>query len=442
MGLSQLRHIFWPASDPQDVLGTARRRLLAVLSTAMGILGSLPALAAFNSTVADYPLQTYVGLFGPMLCLAAPFALFWTGRLKLVSAFVLSLGYLLILIPAATMGGSANPVILYYAALPILATFLIGYRTGAIAAVLTIGTIAALYYLRPYLPGLPAGFDETVAARWNMITLSLLVVTVSLVMAVFHREMDKANHQLDTARQAANAGNVAKSQFLANMSHEIRTPMNGILGMAALMRSSDLSDAQRGQVEIIEKSGEMLLTLLDDILDMSKIEAGELQVENISFDLAEIIETVVSLHSLSAEAKGVNFTTDLPEQVYGQFTGDPLRTSQVMNNLVSNAVKFTSKGQVRLSVLVAPESVEFIVQDTGIGISPEKLARLFEPFTQADASTTRIHGGTGLGLSISRQLCDLMGGELNASSVPGVGSRFVARLPLRRTGSQKTAQAA
>lgn len=218
--------------------------------------------------------------------------------------------------------------------------------------------------------------------------------------------------------------------------------MNGILGMAALMKQSDLGEAQRGQVEIIEKSAEMLLSLLNDILDMSKIEAGELQVEEVCFDLADIIDTVVSLHGLTAEAKGLAFSTDLPEQVYGQFVGDPLRTSQILNNLVSNAVKFTSKGQVRLSVLVEPEAVEFILQDTGMGIAPEKLARLFEPFTQADASTTRLHGGTGLGLSISRQLCQLMGGQLTATSLPGTGSRFVARLPLRKADARRDAKAA
>jgi signal transduction histidine kinase len=442
MGLSQLKQVFWPDAVRGDILRTARERLLAVLSTTMGVLGMLPALAAFESTISDYPLQTWVGLCGPLLGLAAPFALFWTGRLKLISGLVLALAYTLILIPAATMGGAANPVILYFTGLPVLTTFLIGYRFGIAASLLTIGTIVGLYLFRSHLPGLPAGFDETVAARWNTITLSFLILTVSLLIVIFHHEMDRANKRLDLARKAANAGNAAKSAFLANMSHEIRTPMNGILGMAALMKQSDLGEAQRGQVEIIEKSAEMLLSLLNDILDMSKIEAGELQVEAVCFDLADIIDTVVSLHGLTAEAKGLAFSTDLPEQVYGQFVGDPLRTSQILNNLVSNAVKFTSKGQVRLSVLVEPEAVEFILQDTGMGIAPEQLARLFEPFTQADASTTRLHGGTGLGLSISRQLCQLMGGQLTATSLPGTGSRFVARLPLRKADARRDTKAA
>lgn len=442
MGLSQLKQVFWPSSYSGDVVRTARERLLAVLSTAIGLLGVMPSLATFGETIGAYPLQTWVGSIGPMLCLAAPFALYRTGRLKLISALVVSLIFLLILFPATTMGGPANPVILYFAGIPVLATFLIGYRAGLVAGVITVTAVAGLYFFRSYLPGLPGGFDETVAARWNAITLSIIIVTLSLFVVIFHREMERANKRLDLARKAANAGNAAKSAFLANMSHEIRTPMNGILGMAALMKQSDLGEAQRGQVEIIEKSGEMLLSLLNDILDMSKIEAGALQVEEVSFDLADIIDTVVSLHGLTAETKGVAFSTDLPEQVYGDFIGDPLRTSQILNNLVSNAVKFTTKGQVRLSVLVEPEAVEFILQDTGMGIAPDKLARLFEPFTQADASTTRLHGGTGLGLSISRQLCHLMGGQLTATSVPGTGSRFVARLPLRKADARRDTKAA
>ena len=442
MGLSQLKQVYWPSKRQGDVVRTTQERLLAILSTGIGLMGVLPSLATFGETIDAYPVQTWVGSIGPMLCLAAPFAFYWTGRLKLISALVVSLIYLLILFPATTMGGPANPVILYFAGIPVLATFLIGYRAGFAAGVVTIGTVAGLYLFRSHLPGLPGGFDEAVAARWNTITLSIFVVMLSLFVVFFHREMDRANKRLDLARKAANAGNAAKSAFLANMSHEIRTPMNGILGMAALMKQSDLGEAQRGQVEIIEKSGEMLLTLLNDILDMSKIEAGELQVEEVCFDLADVIDTVVSLHGLTAEAKSLAFSTDLPEQVYGTFIGDPLRTSQVLNNLVSNAVKFTSRGQVRLSALVEPEAVEFVLQDTGMGIAPDKLARLFEPFTQADASTTRLHGGTGLGLSISRQLCQLMGGQLTATSLPGTGSRFVARLPLRKADARRATKAA
>jgi signal transduction histidine kinase len=439
MGLSRLQQvfwqIFWPESRPDDVLRTARERLLVALSLTTGLLGSAAAAISFDTMIETHPIQTMVGVVGPLICLAAPLALYLTGRLQMIAGLVVVHLFILIVIPAVSIGGAANPVILYFAGLPVLATFLIGYRAGLVSGTAIVGTIIALLTLGDRLPGLPNGFDEAMAAQWNAITLSFLIISISLFAAVFQREMSKANARLNQARLAATAGNAAKSQFLANMSHEIRTPLNGILGMAALMKKSDLTEAQIGQAEIIEKSGEMLLSLLNDILDMSKIEAGEVQIEKIEFDLGEVIETVMSLHGLTAEAKGLRVATDIPEQAYGRFIGDPLRVSQILNNLMSNAVKFTARGRIRLSVVVSKNSVEFIVKDSGIGIEPDKLDRLFEPFTQADASTTRLHGGTGLGLSISRQLCKIMGGKLTATSTPGEGSVFAVTLPLRQTAS-------
>jgi len=439
MGLSRLQQvfwqIFWPESRPDDVLRTARERLLVALSLTTSLLGVVSAAISFNAMIETHPFQTFVGIVGPLICLTAPFALYLTGRLQLIAGLVVGHLFVLITIPAISVGGAANPVILYFAGLPVLATFLIGYRAGLVSGVAIVGTIIALFIFGDRLPGLPNGFDEAMAAQWNAITLSFLIVSISLFAAVFQREMGKANTHLNKARLAATAGNAAKSQFLANMSHEIRTPLNGILGMAALMKKSDLTEAQIGQAEIIEKSGEMLLSLLNDILDMSKIEAGEVKIEKIAFDLGEVIETAMSLHGLTAEAKGLRVATDIPEQAYGTFIGDPLRVSQILNNLMSNAVKFTSSGRIRLSVVVSENAVEFIVKDSGIGIEPDKLDRLFEPFTQADASTTRLHGGTGLGLSISRQLCKIMGGKLSATSTPGEGSIFAATLPLRQTAA-------
>ncbi|GJL98070.1 MAG: hypothetical protein DHS20C06_18870 [Hyphobacterium sp.] len=442
MGFSRLQQVFWqmywPESRADDVLRTARERLLVALSLSTGILGVIAAAISFDTSIESHPVQTMIGVVGPLMCLAAPPALYFSGRLRLIASLVVTHLFILVAIPALSLGGAANPVILYLAGLPVLATFLIGYRAGLVSAVAIVSTLAALLWFREALPGLPNGFNEAMAAQWNTITLSFLVISIALFAAVFQREMGKANTHLNKARLAATAGNAAKSQFLANMSHEIRTPLNGILGMAALMKKSDLTEAQIGQAEIIEKSGEMLLTLLNDILDMSKIEAGEVQIEKIEFDLGDVIETVMSLHGLTAEAKGLRVATDIPEQAYGTFIGDPLRVSQILNNLMSNAVKFTSSGRIRFSVTVSNASVEFIVKDSGIGIEPEKLDRLFEPFTQADASTTRLHGGTGLGLSISRQLCKIMGGELSATSTPGEGSIFAATLPLRqKTSAQR-----
>lgn len=429
MLLAQLRQIYWPIDPSADILRTARLRLLAVLSTALGALGCFTGAVSYPTTIEAYPVQTWVGLLGPLALLLAPFAMFWTGQLKLVGAAVITLVFGLILFPAVSMGGAANPVILYLTGLPILATFLIGYRAGIAAGALTIGSLVGLYVLRGALPGLPDGFDEALAAQWNTITLSILIVAISLFVVIFHREMARANRELDTARMAANAGSAAKSEFVANMSHEIRTPMNGILGMAALLQNSELNDAQRSQVEIIERSGEMLLALLNDVLDLAKIEAGELQIESIPFSLRRVLNNLAGLHGLMAEAKGLIFHLDIPAEMGDEYIGDPLRLNQILNNLLSNAVKFTQEGSVTLSARQNADGLVFTVKDSGVGIDPAELERLFQPFTQADVSTTRRHGGTGLGLPICRKLSRLLGGTIEVESFPDEGSAFILRLP-------------
>lgn len=430
MRLSTFHEIFWPHGPEDDILYVARKRLLVVLAVTTGLLGVTSALISFHNTLTSYPIQTVVGLFGPALCLAAPFLLYWTGRLNLIAAGVISLIYILILVPALSMGGAANPVMLYMAGLPVLATFLIGYRAGIVTAALTIASIVTLFGFREALPDLPAGFDASDAAQWNTITLSFLIIAIAVFAAVFQAEMDTVNKRLDAARRAANAGNEAKSQFLANMSHEIRTPMNGVLGMTSLLKLSQLTEPQRKQVEIIEQSGEMLMRLLNEILDMSKIEAGMLELESIAFDLRDVVEQVTELHQANAQKKGLRLTAAIEDGVALEYEGDPMRIGQVLNNLISNAVKFTEAGEISLRARQEGESIAFDVIDSGVGIPAETLDKLFEPFTQADSSTTRQYGGTGLGLSISRHLCDLMGGDLRAVSVPGQGSTFTAVLPL------------
>jgi signal transduction histidine kinase len=434
MHASQIFRIFWPRAHDGDVLRTTRERLLAALSTCLGILAITTAAISYADMVDEFPLQTYVGLFGPVLFLIAPVALHLTGRIQLISGIVLTLVYVLIMLPAITIGGAANPVILYLTGVPILTTFLVNARAGIFSAAVVITSVVALYLLGGALPGLPDGFNQARAAHWNAITLTVLITAISAFVVIFQSEMQKANRRLETARQAANAGNAAKSQFLANMSHEIRTPMNGILGMAALLRNSDLNETQTSQVEIIERSSEMLLALLNDVLDMSKIESGELSIEHVPFSLRRVVDNARDLHGLLADAKGLKLHIDLPRDLDATFVGDPLRLSQVLNNLLSNAIKFTSEGEVELSVRAKRGHIVFAVRDSGIGIAPDQAERLFLPFTQADSSTTRKYGGSGLGLTISRRLCRLMGGDLTLSSSPGRGALFEARLPLRRAG--------
>ena len=241
-------------------------------------------------------------------------------------------------------------------------------------------------------------------------------------------ERGRILRELRDATALAQSLNLAKSAFLASMSHEIRTPMNAILGMADMLLESPLSAGQKQYLDVIRRAGSGLLSLINGILDLSKIEAGQLVLECVAFDLEDVARQAVELTAMKAQAKGIGMLSHLALGVATALMGDPTRLRQILINLLGNAVKFTDAGEVVLTVRNSasgkPGQIEFTVSDTGIGIPPCKLETIFDEFAQADASTTRKYGGTGLGLGISRRLVEAMGGSLTATSEPGRGSTF------------------
>ena len=244
------------------------------------------------------------------------------------------------------------------------------------------------------------------------------------------------------AKDQAESATRAKSAFLATMSHEIRTPLNGVLGMAQAMAMGDLSERQRERLDVIRQSGESLLAILNDVLDLSKIEAGKLELEQAEFDISELAQGAHATFAATAQAKGLTFDLKVARGARGVYRGDSVRVRQILYNLVSNALKFTERGAVSVEVSRKGKLLSITVRDTGIGVAPEKLASLFQKFEQADASTTRRYGGTGLGLAICRDLAELMGGSVRAESLPGQGATFTVDLPLVRVAAAPARPAA
>jgi len=274
--------------------------------------------------------------------------------------------------------------------------------------------------------------------RWLTLGGAFSLGLMVIVFAFLRTEIDKrkaAQRALAGARDAALQSARMKSEFLANMSHEIRTPMNAVIGMTDLLAESRLTASQREYVRVVRQSGDALLSIIDDILDLSKIEAGKLRLETVDFDLRERIENVGDQLADRAHAKGLELAILIDPEIPGLINGDPVRISQVVSNLTSNAIKFTSQGHIFVNVRLEGKEMArrlmFDVRDTGIGLSAEAQKKLFHPFMQADGSTTRKYGGTGLGLAISRQLVEMMGGEIDVESAEGKGSHFWFSIPFK-----------
>jgi signal transduction histidine kinase/CheY-like chemotaxis protein len=283
----------------------------------------------------------------------------------------------------------------------------------------------------------PPWLDRMPVGRILFLTGALGLAALLWIRILGHQVHTQTNTMrsqqaaLVLAKEAAEQANQSKSQFLANMSHEIRTPMNGVIGMANLLFDTGLSPLQSEYTGIVKSSAESLLTIINDILDFSKIEAGKFEIDPFPFSLRETLAPLVKMLALRAGEAGVELTCDIPPEVPDRLVGDAGRLKQVLTNLIGNAIKFTSRGEVAISVALMPSAeatgklkLRFEVRDTGIGIPPEKVTTIFEPFSQADGSTARKYGGTGLGLTISCRLVEMMGGKLELQSTLGQGSTF------------------
>ncbi|AIE87125.1 response regulator [Fimbriimonas ginsengisoli] len=433
-------------------------RTMAILFGVQWIFGIVAALVisprTWIGTASETHLHVYAAIFLGGAISAAPIFLALTQPGSVLTRHVVAVSQMLwsaLLIHLT--GGRIETHFHVFGSL----AFLAFYRDWKVLLTATI-VVAADHFVRGvYFP--QSVFGVTTASQWRWLEHAGWVIFEDVILVRYcirgHAEMREIAErqsrlemahelteaevrsrtaQLEIALHQAEAANRAKSEFLANMSHEIRTPMNGVIGMAELLMGTELQGRQREFARTIQHSADSLLTIINDILDFSKIEAGKLELEEVDFSLAEVVDEVGSLFSSDAHRKGLELLVALPT-VLPIVRGDPGRLRQVLTNLVGNAVKFTEHGEVVIRVEQVQNAdgrvrLTFSVEDTGVGIPPDRIDAIFHSFTQADGSTTRRFGGTGLGLTISRTLIDLMGGTISVTSELGRGSQFTVDVTL------------
>jgi signal transduction histidine kinase len=358
--------------------------------------------------------------------------------IETVGASFLTAAMLISATLAVGAGAHGTPALFWIALAPTLALATLGARAARALFVLTAAVISASLWVMFHGSAATTWIDVSHHPGAHAASLLGAMSAYFALTCMYEREnaaaiaeLERYNAALLEAQRAAEAASRAKGEFLAAMSHEIRTPMNGVLGMTAAMLTPSLPPTVREGLLTIKESGDTLMALLNDVLDLSRIESGGLVLERVAVDIAAETRRVVNLLAPFARERGNRLDAELAPDLPRYVLGDPLRLRQVTLNLVSNAIKFTRDGRVRVRVRVEGDRLRLDVEDSGVGIAPDKLPLLFRPFTQADASTTRRFGGTGLGLAIVRQLVDAMGGHVSVTSEPGRGSCFSVFIPAR-----------
>lgn len=417
---------YWPKQQGSDALTLAAERSLGVYCLMAGLSGLVINIVNIRY-LPEYAFVVGLGTCISLVALATPVLVngqrHFEARARLLGGFVFS--SLLLLSVLNTELVNVNNLMLIPAILTF--TLVLGLVDGLAVLALTIGSITATYLMTRAGGGSSYSVDTVYG---GMIAASFFVFGSA---AVFRAQMIFAVREMEAARARSEQANQAKSLFLANMSHEIRTPLNGVLGMTAVLGLSKLDERQRDAVALIRSSGDHLLATLNDILDLAKVDAGQLDVEMREFRLGDVSEQIAELYRPQAEAKGVVFAVSYRAGLDSTSLrlGDSTRFAQIIHNLVSNAVKFTKTGTIKLEFGQddSTRDLYLTVSDTGTGMTAEQQARVFQPFVQADSSTAREFGGTGLGLSIVLKLVEAMNGSVTLESVLNQGSVFTVKLP-------------
>ena len=404
--------------------GIDTRRLKQLLLIGLALIALFEmAASAFPVLSGDSPKPDPIAFrtFILVLLSVSAISLPWIGR----NWRWWTLSFCIILMLSATMLDKDEPVMMLLFVLIITSAVTIPWeaRWQSSLGVIALGVFT-----------IAANGDRNDLQQWLILTVMTGFAVSFAALKDYYRRQQWTLLNLEKSRLAALSASKAKSEFLSSMSHEIRTPMNAILGMSELLAETDISAEQRHYLDIMVANGNALLELINSILDLARIESGRMQIEKTEFDLSDLIDHTISTFGVSAHGKGLELAAHIAPDVPQQLVGDPLRLRQVLVNLLGNAVKFTELGQVVLEIARAPSHesgvLRFTIDDTGVGIPPDKLESIFASFTQVDSSTTRTHGGSGLGLAIAQRLVTMMGGQISVQSVVNQGSKFSFVIPL------------